>query len=52
LRQSVENITYNNSLLAIIIRSGFEKDGIEFFTPDEFSQQLAYMNRPEIIRRN
>ena len=33
-------------LLAITIRSGFRKEGIEFFTPDEFSQQLAYMNRP------
>ncbi|MDO9289070.1 MAG: hypothetical protein Q7T83_09785 [Thermodesulfovibrionales bacterium] len=46
MRQSVENITYNNSLLAIIIRSNFSKEGIEFFTPNDFSQQLAYMNRP------
>ena len=46
MRQSVENIRHCNSLLAIIIRSGFEKNGIEFFTPDDFSQQLAYMNRP------
>lgn len=44
--QSLEKIIHNNSLLAIIIRSGFEKDGIEFFTPNDFSQQLAYMNRP------
>jgi len=47
LKQPVEKITYNNSLLAIIIRSNFSKDGIEFFTPNDFSQQLAYMNRPE-----
>lgn len=33
-------------LLAIIISSSFEKNGIEFFTPDDFSQQLAYMKRP------
>jgi len=32
--------------LALIIRAGFRKDGIEFFTPSEYSQQLAYMNRP------
>jgi mannose-6-phosphate isomerase-like protein (cupin superfamily) len=28
---------------AIIIRSDFEQSGIRFFTPPEFSQQLAYM---------
>ena len=31
----------------MIIRAGFEKNGIEFFTPDDFSQQLAYMKRPK-----
>lgn len=46
LRHPVENITHNNSLLAIIIRADYSNDGIEFFTPDDFSQQLAYMNRP------
>ena len=34
------------NLLAILIRRSFRRDGIEFFTPGEFSQQLAYMNRP------
>lgn len=43
----IEHITYQNKLLSIIIRTQFEKDGIEFFTPDDFSQQLAYMKRPE-----
>lgn len=43
----IEHITYQNKLFSIIIRTQFEKDGIEFFTPDDFSQQLAYMNRPE-----
>jgi mannose-6-phosphate isomerase-like protein (cupin superfamily) len=33
-------------ILAIIIPSDFKADGIEFFTPDEYSQQLGYMNRP------
>jgi hypothetical protein len=32
--------------LAIILGHAHHGDGIEFFTPDEFSQQLAYMNRP------
>ena len=43
----VENIVYDDKLLAIIIRTQFKKDGIDFFTPDDFSQQLAYMKRPE-----
>ena len=33
--------------MAIIINSSFNKNGIEFFTPDDFSQQLAYMKRPQ-----
>lgn len=52
LKQPVEKITHDSSLLAIIIRSNFSKDGIEFFTPNDFYQQFAYMNCPEIIRRN
>jgi len=40
-------ISRDNKTLAIIIRREFKKDGIEFFTPDDFSQQLAYMHRPE-----
>jgi len=40
---SVEYISHNNLTIAIIIRHDFEKDGIEFFTPGDFSQQLGYM---------
>lgn len=43
----IERITINGKLLSIIIRANFHKDGIEFFTPNDFSQQLAYMNRPQ-----
>lgn len=43
----IEKVTDNDSLLAIIIRSTFQKAGIQFFTPDNFSQQLAYMNHPK-----
>lgn len=32
--------------LAYILSHDHKGDGIEFFTPSEFSQQLAYMNRP------
>ncbi|MBC6112118.1 hypothetical protein ACFOG5_07115 [Pedobacter fastidiosus] len=41
----VEKVEHNNALLAIIIRSNYQKEGISFFTPDDFSQQLGYMNR-------
>ncbi len=43
----VENIFYGERLLAIILRSDFKKNGIEFFTPNDFSQQLGYMKRDE-----
>lgn len=42
----LEEIKYNNQLLAIHISSKYAKEGINFFTPDDFSQQLGYMNRP------
>jgi mannose-6-phosphate isomerase-like protein (cupin superfamily) len=41
----VEKIVFKNKLLSIIIRKEFNKNGIEFFTPNDFSQQLAYMKR-------
>ena len=42
-----EQINNNGLLLGIIIRANYHEDGISFFTPDEFSQQLGYMNRPQ-----
>jgi mannose-6-phosphate isomerase-like protein (cupin superfamily) len=41
----------DREIYAIIIRSDFEQGGIQFFTPPEFSQQLAYMKheKGEII---
>lgn len=43
----VEKVTFKNLVLAIIIRSNYQKKGISFFTPGDFSQQLGYMNRPK-----
>lgn len=43
---SIERIIHDNIELAIIIRHSFHKDGIEFFTPRSYSQQIGYMNRP------
>ena len=41
----IENILHNSQLISVIIRSQYHAEGISFFTPDDFSQQLAYMNR-------
>lgn len=43
----MKRIIHNGKLIAIIIPNDFNKDGIEFFTPNELSQQLAYMKRPK-----
>jgi len=40
-----EEIKFDNKLLAIILRSSFKQEGIKFFTPNDFSQQLGYMQR-------
>ncbi|HEY9637602.1 MAG TPA: hypothetical protein V6D14_29680 [Coleofasciculaceae cyanobacterium] len=42
----MESITYHNQLLALIIYHRFNEPGIHFFTPNELSQQLAYMHHP------
>jgi len=43
----VEHIQVEQELLAILLRTSFRADGIKFFTPNDFSQQLAYMNHPQ-----
>ncbi len=42
----IEKITNQEQLLAIIISHRFNEHGIHFFTPDDLSQQLAYMHHP------
>ncbi len=32
--------------LALILRHSFKRDGIQFLTANDYSQQLGYMNRP------
>jgi mannose-6-phosphate isomerase-like protein (cupin superfamily) len=43
----VEIIRDAEETLAVIIRKDFKTEGIRFFTPDDFSQQLAYMHHPK-----
>lgn len=43
----VENILDSQeNIIAIIIKNNFSSQGITFFTPNDFSQQLAYMKHP------
>jgi hypothetical protein len=42
----IEQVASHDQLLALIISHRFNKPGIHFFTPDELSQQLAYMHHP------
>ena len=36
-----------HNVLAMIIKNEFDKDGISFITPDDYSQQMAYMHHPK-----
>ena len=42
----IERIVHCDKELALIVRAGYRAEGIEFFTPGTYSQQLGYMNRP------
>ncbi len=43
----IEHIEHDGIVIAIIIRHTFSQDGISFFTPNNFSQQLAFMKHPQ-----
>ena len=47
ISMSIERIIHNGIELSLIVRRSFQSDGIEFFTPNDYSQQLGYMNRPK-----
>ena len=42
----IKNIIHNDEIFAIILRTSYKTDGVKFFTPDDFSQQLGYMSHP------
>lgn len=42
----VEEIKKKNKLLAMIIRNDFTCEGVDFITPNAYSQQVAYMHHP------
>ena len=42
----LETVSFSGVVYGIIVRMSFAADGIRFFTPDDFSQQLAFMRHP------
>jgi mannose-6-phosphate isomerase-like protein (cupin superfamily) len=42
----VETLKAGEQLLAVIVSGKFREKGIHFFTPNDLSQQLAYMRHP------
>jgi len=42
----IEHVQVDGRVAAIIVRSEFRPDGIQFVTPSDFSQQLGFMRRP------
>jgi mannose-6-phosphate isomerase-like protein (cupin superfamily) len=45
-RKAVEQIEHQGQALALIVRNEFSKPGVNFFTSNELSQQLAHMCHP------
>ena len=41
----IEKLIDKGEIISIIIRANYHSENIKFFTPDDFSQQLGYMNR-------
>lgn len=46
----IEEVMVDGYVAAIIVRNEFRPEGIQFVTPDDYSQQLGYMTRPSGYR--
>lgn len=44
--QNIEEIKKKDKLIAMIIRNNYRCDGVDFLTPNDYSQQVAYMHHP------
>ncbi len=42
----IKMIKKKQRLLGIIIKNNYEIEGVDFITPNEYSQQVAYMHHP------
>ena len=43
----IEHVIDNSDLLAMIIRADINCEGVNFFTKEDLSQQIAYMSHPK-----
>lgn len=46
IMNGLQFIEKDEKLIAIIIRNHYTYDGVDFITPNEYSQQVAYMHHP------
>jgi hypothetical protein len=44
--RAVEEIVHNGQMYALIVRNEYAKVGVNFVTPHDLSQQLAYIRHP------
>ena len=42
----IETIQWKDQIIALIVRAGYDVEGIKFLSPNEFSLQLGHMRRP------
>jgi len=47
MNDSIEKIYDGDQFLALILRASFREPGVHFVTPDNLSQQLAFMCHPK-----
>lgn len=45
--EKIKSIKKKEKILAVIIRNDYSCEGVEFITPNEYSQQVAYMHHPK-----
>ncbi len=43
IEELIETIVDGLEIIALIIRAGYDKPGVQFFTPTNFSQQVAFI---------
>jgi mannose-6-phosphate isomerase-like protein (cupin superfamily) len=46
MESGLERLVFNGEVFALIVRQTFNEPGIHFFTPNDYSQQLAHMQHP------
>ena len=44
--KNLQLIKKKDKLLAMVIRNNYSCEGVDFITPNEYSQQVAYMHHP------